>query len=102
MKELLIHTSTHDYSVYVGKGLRYKLNELLPRDYRDILIITDDVVAPLYLEDIKATLEDASVKVSEVVIPSGERSKSIEQYYRLQTVALECNLDRNSLIVALG
>lgn len=102
MKELFIQTSTHDYTVYVGKGLRYKLNELLPRDYRDILIITDDVVAPLYLEDFKATLKAPSVTVFEVIIPSGERSKSIEQYYRLQTKALEYNLDRNSLIVALG
>lgn len=102
MKELFIQTSTHDYTVYVGKGLRYKLNELLPRDYRDILIITDDVVAPLYLEDFKATLTAPSVTVFEVIIPSGERSKSIEQYYRLQTKALEYNLDRNSLIVALG
>src|SRR5690625_1430032 len=102
MKVLFIQTSTHDYTVYVGKGLRYKLNELLPRDYRDILIITDDVVAPLYLEDFKATLTAPSVTVFEVIIPSGERSKSIEQYYRLQTKALEYNLDRNSLIVALG
>jgi len=102
MKELFIHTSTHGYTVYIGKGLRYKLDELLPRDYQNILIITDDVVAPLYLEDFKATLKAPSVTVSEVIIPSGERSKSIEQYYRLQTKALEYNLDRNSLIVALG
>src|SRR5690554_956690 len=100
MKQMTVTTSTHDYPIYVGKSLRFKLDKLIKQPYTRILIITDDVVAPLYLEDIKSTLQNFDI--IEAVIPSGEFSKNIEQYYHLQTVALENRLDRRSLIIALG
>lgn len=102
MKSMKVTTSSHDYHVFVGNSLRFKLKELLPKDYARILIVTDTVVAPLYLEEVKKALRAEDVIVSDVVIPNGESSKNIEQYYRLQTIALERNLDRQSLIVALG
>lgn len=100
MKQMNVTTSTNDYPIYVGKSLRFQLNELITKPYSRILIITDDVVAPLYLEDVKKSLQD--FQIIEAVIPSGEFSKNIDQYYHLQTVALENHLDRQSLIVALG
>src|SRR5699024_9498107 len=102
MKQLSVKTSTHDYEVYVGKSLRFQLNELLPKKYSRILIVTDDIIAPLYLEDIKKVLSDEKVAITDIVIPNGEFSKNIEQFYHLQTVALENHLDRHSLIIALG
>lgn len=100
MKQMNVQTSTHDYPIYVGKSLRFKLNELIKEPYTKILIVTDDVVSKLYLSDVKKSLADYSV--IDAIIPSGEVSKSIEQYYRLQTIALENHLDRRSLIIALG
>lgn len=102
MQSMKVKTSTHDYNVYIGKSLRHELLQLLPKTYSRILIVTDDIIAPLYLQDIKNALQHVNVKVHDVVIPNGEFSKNIEQFYHLQTVALENNLDRNSLMIALG
>ena len=64
------------------------------------MIITDEQIAPLYLNDIYQALQGEDVV--HTVIPSGEATKSIEYYYQLQTTALENRLDRHSLIIALG
>lgn len=102
MQSMKVNTSTHEYNVYIGKSLRFKLQQLLPKKYSRILIVTDDVIAPLYLKDIKEALTNNEAHIIDVVIPNGEYSKNIEQFYHLQTVALENNLDRQSLIIALG
>lgn len=100
MKQLTVKTSTHNYKIYVGSDLRFRIQSLLEKDYSKILIITDDVVEKLYLDDIKSSLDRK--EVHEAIISSGEASKNIEQYYYLQSIALEKNLDRRSLILALG
>lgn len=100
MKQLRVTTSTHPYSIFVGEEIRFQIKNLLEQDYSSILIVTDDQIAPLYLHDIKGALQGEIVY--EAIIPSGEASKSIDMYYKLQTIALENNLDRNSLIIALG
>lgn len=100
MKHLTVQTATHPYNIYIGENIRYQLKRFLKEDYSSILIVTDDVIAPLYLDDIKGALGGETV--FEAIIPSGEASKNIHTYYDLQTVALRNNLDRKSLIVALG
>lgn len=100
MKHLTVQTATHPYNIYIGENIRYQLKQFLKEDYSSILIVTDDVIAPLYLDDIKGALGGETV--FEAIIPSGEASKNIHTYYDLQTVALRNNLDRKSLIVALG
>lgn len=100
MSELTIHSSSHSYKVIIKEKVRFNLSTYFPKKYSSILIITDDMVADLYLNDVKASLTDFSVYTT--VVPHGEESKSIDTYYSLQTNALKYGLDRNSLIIALG
>lgn len=100
MEILNVKTSSHDYNVTIGHGTRFQINELLSDSYSSIMIITDDVIEPLYLSDVKAAFD--SKKVFTYVLPSGEAEKSIDNYYKIQTKALEVGLDRNSLLIALG
>ena len=100
MKELRVSTSTHDYTISIDENIRFSLTNYFKKEYTKILIITDDQVAPLYLHDVLAGLQNEDV--IHTTIPSGEATKSIEYYYQLQTVALENRLDRQSLIIALG
>lgn len=100
MEQLHVATSTHSYTITIDENIRFHLLDYLTKAYTTIFIITDDQVAPLYLEDVLSGL--ANQRVVHTVIPSGEATKSIEYYYQLQTVAIENRLDRQSLIVALG
>jgi len=100
LKEILVQTSTHPYKIMIGEKLRFDLGSFLTKNYSSIMVITDEHVRDLYLEDIKQGLDGH--KVFTAVIPAGEQSKSIEQFYELHTKAIEYGLNRNSLIIALG
>lgn len=100
MNELNVDTSTHSYSITIGDGIRHRLKDFITKKYSSILVITDDHVASLYLDDIIHALKGE--RIIPATIPSGEGSKSIEYYYKLQTIAMENQLDRQSLIIALG
>lgn len=100
MNEINVQTSTHSYKVHIGKGLRFDIAFHLPKVYTSIMIITDEHVEKLYLEDVKKSFK--AKKVMSAIIPAGEQSKSIQQFYELQTKAIQFGLNRQSLIVALG
>lgn|SRR5690625_48060 len=100
MKTMDVHSKTHTYPIYIGFHLRKKMNELIKHPYSKIFIITDENVASLYLQDILDGLKDKQVIYE--ILQQGECSKTIETYYKLQTKALIRELDRNSLIIALG
>ncbi len=95
-----VHASSHTYPIYIGADIRFQLNHLLPGKYASVLIISDDVVADLYLTDIMNNLSADNIFHS--IILSGEQSKNIETFYQLQTDAMAYGLDRQSLILALG
>lgn len=100
MKVTEIESSTKTYHVFIGEQLRYKVKDFLPKDYSSILIITDNLVSGHYLEDVLSNMDQEHVYTS--VIENGEGSKSIETFYQLHTRAIDCGLDRKSLIIALG
>lgn len=93
-------SASNTYRVYTGEKLRHELKRFLPESYTSILIVTDEMVAKHYLEDVKRSL--AGEKVFSSIIPYGEQSKSVETFYQLHTDALNYGLDRESLIIALG
>ncbi|GIO22625.1 3-dehydroquinate synthase [Oceanobacillus sp. J11TS1] len=100
MKQLTIQSSRHSYPVVMEAGLRFRLNRWLKKEYSSILVVTDDHVAERYLQDVLDSL--GAENIFSYIVPAGEASKSIEQYDRLQTKAIESGLDRKSLLVALG
>ena len=100
MIELQVDTSSHSYSVCIGEDLRLQLNDHISPNYSSVLIITDNQIADLYLQDVLQGLEGRPVHYT--IIPSGEASKSIDYFYKLQTFAMEKGVDRQSLIIALG
>ncbi|MFD1038684.1 3-dehydroquinate synthase [Virgibacillus byunsanensis] len=100
MNDLFIKSSSHSYHIYIRENIRFNVNELLAKTYSSILIITDENVAPLYLEDVKESLP--SERVYTTIIPATERSKGIQTYYQVHTEAIQYGLDRESLIIALG
>ena len=42
-----------------------------------LLVLTDSNVGPLYLEEAKSSLKAAGFRVSDIVVPAGEDSKSL-------------------------
>lgn len=100
MNKISVTSGSHDYHIHIGENIRYHLKNFLTKNYSSVMIVTDEVVSKLYLEDVKRALKH--YRIVEVVLPEGEKTKSIDYYYQLQTKAIESGLDRSSLMVALG
>ena len=89
-----------DYNIYVGKEELSLLPALL-LPYKKVMIVTDENVAPLYLEGLKRELKDAC-EIHSHVICAGERSKCVKVYLEIVNDMLDSNFTRSDAVVALG
>jgi 3-dehydroquinate synthase len=94
------------YRVLIHPGLFQQLesglSELLDRRSEHWVIITDDRVAPLYLETLRGQIQSRVGRFDQVVVPAGESSKSISQCERVWQLLVACRTDRRTMLVALG
>ena len=89
------------YDVLVAAGLLDRVGEHLPACSK-AAVVTNDVVAPIYLERVKASLRAAGVEPIRVVVPDGERHKTLETLSRVYDELLPRRIERGTPIVALG
>ncbi|MBT7128109.1 MAG: 3-dehydroquinate synthase, partial [Candidatus Thioglobus sp.] len=74
MKTLQLDLGVKSYPIYIGQALLSQA-ELLTQHItgKQVMIVTNTTVAPLYLEQVKSLL--ASFNVAEVLLPDGEQYK---------------------------
>lgn len=101
MQTLTVELGSRSYPIHVGAGL-LEHPELYTKHFagRQVMIVTNDTVAPLYLASLKAQLTD--YQVAEVILPDGEKYKSIEQVERIWDALMANNFNRRATIIALG
>ena len=97
----------HDYSVRIGPGIIAALGRNLREidcfsSVRDVLVITDSNVGPLYLAQVKASLSQAGFKAADIVVPAGESSKSLEIAGEIWSAMAQLGMGRDCMVVALG
>lgn len=94
------------YPVIVDTGAIDRLGALcagrLPARCTRVGVVTDERVAPLYLDRATASLRAAGLEVATAIIPAGEASKTLAEAGRIAEAFATAGLDRRSAIVALG
>lgn len=89
------------YEAAVGAGLLDRLGELLrPLAAGSVMVVTEENVAPLYLDRAAASLSAAGFTVRTAVLPAGEATKSVEYYVNL--LERFAPLTRSDTVLALG
>lgn len=92
------------YPIYIGSGLLAG-GELLRKHVpgNTALVVTNETVAPLYLDRVVAALsEGGEIRVETVVLPDGEEHKNVDVLMKVFDKALDARLDRQTTFVALG
>lgn len=89
------------YPIYIGSGL-LSGPELFARHIRgkQVLVVTNETVAPIYLDAVKAGLNAFAVDV--VILPDGEQYKTLDTLNLIFNALLERQHTRQSTIIALG
>lgn len=101
MQTLTVDLGERSYPIYIGAGILSQ-PDLLKRHLagRQVAIVTNETVAPLYLEQIEQSLSGCE-SVS-VVLPDGESFKNWETLQLIFDGLLQARHDRKTTIVALG
>ncbi|RUR34408.1 3-dehydroquinate synthase [Vreelandella nanhaiensis] len=90
------------YPIHIGTGLLSGSEALTPYlAGKQVMVVTNETIAPLYLETLCANLPD-NVELRTLVLPDGEQYKNIEQVNRIWDALLEAGFNRRCTLVALG
>ncbi len=100
---LKVELGERSYPIEIGTGL-LKDVQLLSRTVTGgrIAIITNTIVAPLYLESLTRSLNEAGKQVISLVLPDGEQEKNWENLMKIFDFLMEHKCDRKTTLVALG
>ncbi len=98
---LTVDLGERSYPIYIGQGLLERA-ELYRRHIpsRQVLVVTNETVGPLYLETVRRALDGLEVGV--VVLPDGEEFKNLEILNRIFDELLRLRFDRRCTLLALG
>lgn len=101
MQTLHVDLGERSYPIFIGAQLIDR-GDLLSRHIRgkQVAIVTNDTVAPLYLERLSRSLADYSV--TSVVLPDGEAHKNWQTLQSIFDTLLTARHDRNTTVIALG
>ncbi|MCC7411751.1 MAG: 3-dehydroquinate synthase [Gammaproteobacteria bacterium] len=101
MRTLTVDLGVRSYPIHIGSGLIDDA-ELLRASLRgrQVLIVTNEVVAPLYLERLARAY--AGLELRTLVLADGEASKTLATFERVLSALLEWRFDRQAALVALG
>ena len=102
MHTLSVDLGERSYPIYIGQGLLQR-GELFHShiDGGSVMVVTNETVAPLYLEPLQQALGDG-LRVCTTILPDGEEYKTLTVMERIITSLLEQRFDRNSTLIALG
>lgn len=101
MKTLTVDLGERSYPIFIGQNLLSKPD--LVSSYvkgKQVMIVTNETVAPLYLAQAKALFSD--FQVDEVILPDGEEYKDLTHLNLIFDALLEKRHNRTTTLVALG
>lgn len=90
------------YAIEIGRGLLRDSAQFESVLGNKAVIVTNETVAPLYLEPLKASLGRSGVEAVSVVLPDGEQFKNWETLNLIFEALLRAHAERRTPLIALG
>ncbi len=101
MKTLTVDLADRSYPIFIGESLISNSDLYSPYiKGKQVMIVTNTTVAPLYLEQVKSALSDYDV--DEVILPDGEQYKNLDTLNLIFDALLEKRHNRTTTLIALG
>ena len=91
------------YEIHIGRGLLTRVELILPLlPQKKVAIVSNETIAPLYLESLQSVLEAAGVQCHSIVLPDGEQFKTWETLNQIFDALLAARCERKTTLIALG
>ncbi|TCV82204.1 3-dehydroquinate synthase [Sulfurirhabdus autotrophica] len=103
MQTLTVNLNERSYPILIGENLLHQPGLILPHlAQKQVAIITNTTVAPLYLDTLIAGLALNDVKVIPIILPDGEAYKNSETLNLIFDALLSNRCERKTTLIALG
>jgi 3-dehydroquinate synthase len=101
MQKVEVDLGDRRYPIYIGPDLLGDSSLLKPHlRSKQVCVVTNTTVAPLYLDRLRSALGDCQVDV--VQLPDGEQYKTLETVNKIYDALLASKHHRTTTLVALG
>lgn len=101
MDKIRVNLNKKSYDILVGSKIINELEKYLSQNsYSKIFVITDENIAKLHNNKLTNALQN--FEFSQIIVKSGENSKSFASFQKIAEEILSQNIDRKSLIIACG
>ncbi|MGD8341657.1 MAG: 3-dehydroquinate synthase [Gammaproteobacteria bacterium] len=101
MNTITVSLGKRSYPIHIGAGLLADAATLeQSTDASQLLIVTNEIVAPLYLDRVERAFADRHPK--SLILPDGEQYKNLESFARIIDELIEAGFHRDACILALG
>ena len=100
---LNVDLGERSYPIYIGSELLDQA-DLIARHIhgQSALIVSNDTVAPLYLEAVQQALDSKQIRQDKIILADGEQHKTMASVESILDLLLSSRHDRRSTIIALG
>ena len=96
-----VNLRDNSYPIFIGEGASLSLENYEEHiTGKDIAIVTNEVVAPMYLKEISSIFSD--MNVIEYILPDGEQEKKLKNVHKIIDWLMEEGFGRDSTLIALG
>ncbi len=101
MRTLKVDLGTRSYPIHIGENLLSHGELLKPHIHgKQIVVISNETVAPLYLDKLKSSLSD--YHIHEVILTDGESYKTLATIESIFDQLLQHKCARDVTVIALG
>ncbi len=101
MTTVQVELGSRRYPIHIGEGLLGRSELLAPHIVgRQVLVVTDEQVAPHYLQSVLASF--SRYETEQLILPAGESHKTLATLNQIFDVLLERRFSRDAMLVALG
>lgn len=103
MRTVRLDLAHSPYDIHIGHGLLTQVDLILPLlPQKKAAIVTNETVAPLYLDALRTALEGVGVQCHCIVLPDGEQYKTWETLNLIFDGLLQNRCERKTTLIALG
>ncbi len=99
METIVVALGKRSYPIHIGTGVLDE-PELYGIAAKQVLIVTNEVVAPLYLTRVQRALQSRELET--VILPDGERHKTLATFTAVLDRLIDKRFHRDCCLVALG
>lgn len=103
MRTLTVQTPSHQYPIFIGNHLIEQADVLLkPYLSNKVAIVTNETIAPLYLESFQTTLNRLGIPSFSIILPDGEEYKNWQTLNLIFDGLMQNRAERKTTLIALG